>query len=76
MLDKLTTSERAFVDLLVATAGARNKILAHQLGITEGTVKAHLHAVYAKLGIANRTALVVQASAVGRGQSPIFDFRQ
>ena len=34
--------------------------IASRLDITEGTVKIHLHNIYQKLGIKNRTALAVQ----------------
>jgi DNA-binding NarL/FixJ family response regulator len=36
-----------------------NKQIARLLGITEGTVKVHLHNIYTKLGVSNRTALVL-----------------
>ena len=38
--------------------GHSNKALARILNIAEGTVKVHLNSIYAKLGVANRTALV------------------
>jgi DNA-binding NarL/FixJ family response regulator len=38
--------------------GHRSKIVAHELGITCGTVKLHLNAIYRKLGISGRIALV------------------
>lgn len=46
------------VALLVAQ-GLSNKLIAHQLCITERTIKAHLTAVYAKLNIANRVQLAI-----------------
>jgi len=42
--------------------GRRNKEIARNLAITEGTVKMHLHRIYEKLGVENRT----QLSAVAR----------
>ena len=36
-----------------------NKEIARLLKITEGTVKLHLHAIYSKLGVPNRTALAL-----------------
>jgi two-component system nitrate/nitrite response regulator NarP len=43
---------------LVAT-GERNRSIGDRLGISEGTVKMHLHNVYAKLGIETRTQLAM-----------------
>jgi DNA-binding NarL/FixJ family response regulator len=40
-----------------AAAGARNKQIAWQLGISEGTVKLHLFHAYRKLGVGNRVGL-------------------
>lgn len=42
-----------------AAAGARNKEIAWQLGISEGTVKLHLFHAYRKLGVGNRVELVL-----------------
>lgn len=41
---------------MVAT-GARNREIAEKLGISEGTVKMHLHTIYEKLGISGRVEL-------------------
>lgn len=53
----LTRRERD-VARLVAT-GQRNRAIADVLGISEGTVKMHLHHVFAKLGVENRTELAM-----------------
>lgn len=53
----LTRRERD-VARLVAT-GQRNRDIAGALGISEGTVKMHLHNVYAKLGLESRTQLAM-----------------
>jgi DNA-binding NarL/FixJ family response regulator len=45
--------------------GLRNKEIAEKLSITEGTVKIHLHAVYDKLKLDGRTALILQMKALG-----------
>ena len=55
----LTPREKTIV-LLVAQ-GCRNREIAQDLGITEGTVKVYLHALYQKLAIENRTELAVLA---------------
>jgi two-component system nitrate/nitrite response regulator NarP len=41
--------------------GLRNREIAEQLGVTEGTVKVYLHAVFEKLGVSNRTELAIRA---------------
>ena len=41
--------------------GLRNREIAEQLGVTEGTVKVYLHAVFEKLGVSSRTELAVRA---------------
>ena len=41
--------------------GLRNREIGEQLGVTEGTVKAYLHAIYEKLGVSNRTELAIRA---------------
>lgn len=39
--------------------GQRNRAIAGALGISEGTVKMHLHNVFAKLGLESRTQLAM-----------------
>jgi len=41
--------------------GLSNKAIANALGVTEGTVKVHLIAVFRALGVRNRTAAVIAA---------------
>jgi DNA-binding NarL/FixJ family response regulator len=41
----------------LVSQGLRNKEIAFRLGITEGTVKTHLHRIYDKLGMASRVEL-------------------
>ena len=59
----LTQRERKLV-MLVAR-GLRNRDIAAELGITEGTVKVYLHAIFDKLRVANRTELARRAAEVG-----------
>jgi DNA-binding NarL/FixJ family response regulator len=47
--------------------GLSNKEIATKLGVTEGTVKIHLHAIYLKLGIRSRTELMI--ALTGRRRS-------
>jgi DNA-binding NarL/FixJ family response regulator len=54
------------VDVYRAAArGLPNKLIARELGIAESTVKTHLLAVYAALGVRNRTEAAYQASREG-----------
>lgn len=55
-LEGLTRREREIVDL--ASRGLSNKAIAASLGSTEGTVKIHLHNIYQKVHVTNRTSLV------------------
>jgi two-component system, NarL family, nitrate/nitrite response regulator NarL len=61
LLQSLTCRERQIV-LLVAE-GLSNKEMCRRLGLREGTVKIHLHNVYEKIGVNNRTALAAMAVA-------------
>jgi len=47
--------------------GLSNKMIARKLGVSEGTVKVHLHAIYEKLDILSRTQLMI--ALADRGQS-------
>ena len=55
----LTSREREVV--LAVAAGLSNKDISQRLNLALGTVKAHLHSIYTKLGVKNRTALVMLA---------------
>ena len=57
-LQALTERERAVT--LAVLEGLSNKEVARTLGITERTVKAHLGAVFAKLGVRDRMQLVLR----------------
>ena len=61
----LSPRERQLVGLVAQ--GLRNREIAAELGITEGTVKVYLHAIFDKLGVANRTELAMRAGNVGPG---------
>jgi two-component system nitrate/nitrite response regulator NarL len=41
--------------------GLRNREISKELGVTEGTVKVYLHAIFEKLGVKNRTELAIRA---------------
>ena len=60
----LTLRERQIT--LLVSEGLTDKLVAEQLNLAEGTVKSHLHNIYRKLGIPNRTALSARARALLR----------
>ena len=49
--------------------GQPNKLIARQLGLTEGTVKVHIAAILRALQVRNRTEAVVRARELGFGRS-------
>ena len=57
----MLSSRQREVMLLVAE-GLSNKEIARRLEISDGTVKVHLHYIYGKLGIRNRTMLATLAA--------------
>lgn len=51
---------------LIAMLGGRlNKQIAHDVGSSEATVKAHVTVIFRKLGVQNRTQAVIAARALG-----------
>jgi len=54
----LTAREREIA--LLAMSGLRNKVIACELHVCEGTVKIHLHNIFQKLGVKSRAALLVR----------------
>jgi DNA-binding NarL/FixJ family response regulator len=58
-LATLTERERQIVNLV--SRGLSNKGVGQRLNLTEGTIKVHLHNIYQKLAINNRTALTALA---------------
>jgi DNA-binding CsgD family transcriptional regulator len=60
-MNSLTSREREIVLALASGPGFSNKDVARRLNLSEGTVKVHLHNIYDKLRVKNRTALVVLA---------------
>jgi DNA-binding NarL/FixJ family response regulator len=51
--------------LLKAIQGKANKIIAREMDLAEGTVKAHLSLAYRSLGVANRTEALFKAAQLG-----------
>jgi two-component system nitrate/nitrite response regulator NarL len=62
----LTRREAEILDCL--TAGAPNKQIARDLGITEATVKIHMKSLIRKIGVSNRTQAALWAINTGFGQ--------
>lgn len=56
-VDHLTEREREISNLI--RAGLRNRVIAEKCGLTEGTVKVHLHSIFQKLGVKSRAELIV-----------------
>ena len=72
--DMLTVREAEILDLVAR--GRRNKAIARDLGLSEHTVRLHVHHIFGKLGVRNRTsathwylsrigAIAPQAGALG-----------
>lgn len=58
-------SQRELEVLALVAEGLRNREIAERLYLSSATVKTHLVHIFAKLGVANRTAAVRQAVAYG-----------
>lgn len=61
--DSLSSRQREV--LLKAVQGKANKVIARELHLSEGTVKAHLSAAFRALGVSNRTEAVSVAAKAG-----------
>lgn len=64
MVDLSVLSERELQVACAVAEGQSNREVAEQLHITERTVKAHLGAVFEKLGLRDRVQLVLQLTQV------------
>jgi len=58
-LEMLTAREKELA--LWIAEGLSNKVIARRASVSEGTVKIHLHNIYQKVGVPNRTALAAVA---------------
>lgn len=65
----LTRREAEILDCL--TAGASNKQIARDLGITEATVKIHMKSLIRKIGARNRTQAALWAINTGFGNNTV-----
>ena len=59
LIARLTPRERAVLELL--EQGMANKVIAYRLGMSQSTVKAHVHSIISKLNVRNRTEAAVTA---------------
>jgi two-component system nitrate/nitrite response regulator NarL len=64
----LTQRERQIVRLVCE--GLSNKEVGQRLNITDGTIKVHLHKIFEKLRVSNRTALVAVYLSSSDKQGP------
>ncbi len=64
--DRLTS--RQVIVLRHLQQGKANKIIAHELGMSESTVKVHVRNIMRKMGATNRTQAVYKAQGVLRAQ--------
>ena len=60
-LKVLSPREREVARLVAS--GLTNKEVAHELGVTEGTAKLHVHNIFEKLGAKSRYDLIAQRGA-------------
>lgn len=58
-----TLSPREIEIVRMVVGGLRNRELAERLGVSEGTIKIHLHNIYKKLKVHSRLELVLHAQA-------------
>ncbi len=47
---------------VLVSRGLSNKEVARHLGVSDGTVKLHVHNIFQKLNVKNRHALILQAA--------------
>ena len=60
-----TLTRRQLQVARASASGLSNKALATQLGLSEGTIKNHLHAIYERLGVDSRLALLLYLKEKG-----------
>ena len=65
MKEELFLSKSEFRILRLVNAGLSNQEIANRLQITVGTAKWHMHRIFAKLHVRNRTAAAAKARALG-----------
>lgn len=58
-LCRLTPRQRELLQVLAARPGATNRELAHEMCLSESTVKKHLHRIYRTLDVRSRAHCLV-----------------
>ena len=64
----LTLRQSQIVTML--KIGSSNREIARVLGVSEGTVKVHLHRIFQRIGVTNRTQLAAQSFASEQASAP------
>jgi DNA-binding NarL/FixJ family response regulator len=54
--------------LMMQSQGLLNKQIAYELGVSDATVKAHISAIFQKLGVESRTQAVILATKIEAAQ--------
>jgi two-component system, NarL family, nitrate/nitrite response regulator NarL len=57
-------SDRQREVLALVCDGLPNKVIANALGLSEGTIKSHLHTIYETVGVGSRTELIILSNRV------------
>ena len=65
-IDQLTPQQLRV--LVMIRQGKLNKQIAHELGVGDSTVKAHVSEILRKLGVASRTQIVIETAALNFDQ--------
>jgi LuxR family transcriptional regulator, maltose regulon positive regulatory protein len=69
LVDPLTPRESEILGLLAS--GASNQELAQRLFVTTNTIKAHVHHIFGKLGVKNRTQAIIRAQGIHVGSNGV-----
>lgn len=59
---------REYQVALLVSRGLSNKEVARELGVSDGTVKLHVHNIFQKLGARNRYGLIQRMASWGAGE--------
>lgn len=66
ILQSLSDREREVVEVYSSIkTQAKKRITAEILGVTEHTIRAHLHSIFIKLNVTNHIDMIIVANAIG-----------